>query len=192
MLHFQLTSVLSENDLHRDPNILEIYIKVPGASDWNQLEDLSLPSKKNQIKTPQTKKKARKKYLQIVVARSPYNWKVELNPQSAVVQVGVPDENHALHADLLGVVEVDITGLHRGAVYVVVHFELQGKHVEGVQHSPQLTAIGGEVSADALLKYFLDCVLCQPQYIFTPKTHNTKVCFHLSLNSWESLSLCRK
>ena len=45
MLHFQLAPVLPENDLDGDPDILEIYIEVPGATDWYQLEDLSIPSK---------------------------------------------------------------------------------------------------------------------------------------------------
>ena len=46
VLHFQLAPVLPENDLDGDPDILEIYIEVPGATDWYQLEDLSIPSKR--------------------------------------------------------------------------------------------------------------------------------------------------
>ena len=61
------------------------------------------------------------KYLQIIEASGPHNWQAELNPESTVVQVGVPHEDHALHGDLLGVVEVDIAGLHVGAVDLVLH-----------------------------------------------------------------------
>ena len=92
---------------------------------------------------------------------------MELNPESTVVQAGVPDEDHAVHGDLLGVVEVDIAGLHGGAIDVVLDLELQGKHVEGVQHCPELTAVSGQVPGDALIKYFLDRVLRQPGNIFT-------------------------
>ena len=50
MLHFQCTPVLPENDLHRDTDILEIYIEVTGATDWDELEELPIPSKNKNIK----------------------------------------------------------------------------------------------------------------------------------------------
>ena len=117
---------------------------------------------------------------------------MELNPESTVVQAGVPDEDHAVHGDLLGVVEVDIAGLHGGAVDVVSDLDLQWKHVEGVQHGPEVTAVSGEVSGDAFLKYFLDCVLRQPQIFLLNLTLLSGSILHLSRNNSESLSLWRK
>ena len=81
--------------------------------------------------------------LQKIGTRSPDNRKAELDPESAVLKAGVPDQDHTAHLHLLGVVKVDITGLHGARVDVIVDLDLQWKHREGVQHRLKLTAMSG-------------------------------------------------